>query len=147
MRRGKMLGQGLIRGPGLRHPDQAGFQQVMAGTLAISATGAVTVTDEVGTPAVSSAALTPLGSTDLIGTGKLEDPCPGLFRFSNGDTSAPRDIYLAFMTDAVLIASFTYHTSSGRYDYFYGVGLRGAPTATAALTPRHQVLALTAALK
>ncbi len=118
---------------GVGNVETAGSQQVMTGTMTIAADGTVNVVGSGGGPVVSGATLTPLSATELVGTGKLEDPCPGFFRFSNGDATAPRDIYLAFMTDAVLIASFTFNTATHHYDYFYGVGLRGSASASAAL--------------
>ena len=108
-------------------------QSVDTGTLVISSAGHITVRDAGGTTLVDDKVLTPLADrADIVGTHKLEDPCAGTFSFTLTDGGGTRDVFLSFLNDAVLIASYTAHAPND-YDYFYGVGLRGLPTGIGAL--------------
>lgn len=61
----------------------------------------------------------------LYGSGKLADPCYGLFTYRITGATTQQDVFVTFMGRAMLFSSFTGSTvQSGIYDYVYGVGLK-----------------------
>ena len=98
------------------------------GNIAISAAGVVTVTDEMGTELVNTSLAPVADDTTLVGPGRLQNDCPGLFSFSINGANGQQNVYVAFLSNALLVSSFAYDpntiTSGGTYSYFYGVGLR-----------------------
>jgi hypothetical protein len=87
----------------------------------------VTVQDAQGNTLVQ-AALTPVADASyLVGAGKLQDSCNGLFTFRVSTANSQQDVLVTFMDRAVLFSSFTAYPpwgSGNTYDYLYGVGLK-----------------------
>lgn len=98
------------------------------GSIDISAGGVVTVRDQLGAELVNTALVPVADDTTLVGPGKLQNDCPGLFAFSIDRAGSRQNVYVAFLNNALLLSSFAYDpntiTSGGSYSYFYGVGLR-----------------------
>jgi hypothetical protein len=97
-------------------------------TLVVTSGGQVTVTDAQGNQMVQ-ATLTPVANVSYLygSSGELADPCYGLFTFRVTTASSQQDVFVTFMGQAMLFSSFTANlpwSSSGTYNYFYGVGLK-----------------------
>lgn len=105
--------------------SEIGTPSLSAATITVSSAGVFTVTDEQGsTPTTGT--LTPVAdAAHLYGTGKLEDPCYGLFTYRITGSTTQQDVFVTFIGRAMLFSSFTGSTAqSGLYDYVYGVGLK-----------------------
>ncbi|MFL6303723.1 MAG: hypothetical protein ACJ72H_09285 [Candidatus Sulfotelmatobacter sp.] len=105
--------------------SELGTPSLAQATISVSAAGVFTVTDEQGrTPTTGT--LTPVADASyLYGSGKLADPCYGLFTYRITGPTSQQDVFVTFMGRAMLFSSFTGSTvQSGLYDYVYGVGLK-----------------------
>jgi hypothetical protein len=96
-------------------------------TIAITATGGVTITTAQGIDAQGT--LTPVSSASyLYGPGELTDPCNGLFTFHVTNSGYQQDVFVSFINNAVVFSSFQGNlsggTPNGTYNYEYGVGLQ-----------------------
>ena len=96
-------------------------------TMVIDANGQITVQDAQGTTLVQ-ATLTPVADAAyLVGVGKLQDPCFGLFTFRVTTLNSQRDVFVSFQGQSILFSSFSSAlpwVSGDTYDYLYGVGLK-----------------------
>jgi len=109
---------------------ETGTGALYQGTLTITASGTVSLTDASGNnqlPAGST--LTPVANAGyLYGSGELQDPCWGIFtvRVTTGTTQ--QDIFLTFQGNAVLFSSFKANSlqaqGNSTYNYYYGVGMK-----------------------
>lgn len=105
--------------------SELGTPSMGAATITVSSAGVFTVTDEQGnTPTTGT--LTPIADASyLYGTGKLQDPCYGLFTYRITSSTTQQDVFVTFVGRAMLFSSFTGSTvQSGLYDYVYGAGLK-----------------------
>lgn len=105
--------------------SETGTPSLSAASITVSSTGVFTVSDEQGnTPTTGT--LTPVAdATYLYGTGKLGDPCYGLFTYRITGATTQQDVFVTFIGRAMLFSSFTGSTvQSGLYDYVYGIGLK-----------------------
>jgi hypothetical protein len=105
--------------------SELGTPSLAQATISVSTAGVFTVTDEQGrTPTTGT--LTPVADVSyLYGSGKLADPCYGLFTYRITGPTSQQDVFVTFMGRAMLFSSFTGSTvQSGLYDYVYGVGLK-----------------------
>ncbi len=98
------------------------------GTATVSAAGQVTITDDV-TGVLATGTLVAVADTPyLYGTpGLLEDACNGLFTVRISTPSSQQDLFVTFVSGAMLFSSYKTALPMGggnTYDYFYGVGLR-----------------------
>jgi len=96
--------------------------------LVVTGLGNVTVSDAQGNTIVQ-ALLTPVAdATYLYGSaGELQDPCYGVFTLRVTTPSSQQDVFVTFMDRAMLFSSFKAKlpsSSSGTYDYLYGVALK-----------------------
>lgn len=101
----------------------ASFSQV---TVTIDGSGNLTAVNGNGTTVVSGT-LTPVASTSYLqGSGKLPDPCNGLFTFRQISGGLQTDVFVTFQSGkAALFESFTAPTTpGGTYGYVYGVALK-----------------------
>lgn len=63
----------------------------------------------------------------LQGTGKLSDPCNGLFTLRLSTVSSTQDVFCTFLNGTVLFSSFKCPLPldpGNAYEYFYGCGLK-----------------------
>ena len=105
--------------------SESGTPTLSHATITVSSAGVFTVTDDQGnTPTTGT--LTPVADAPyLYGSGKLGDPCYGLFTYRITGATTQQDVFVTFMGRAMLFSSFTGSTvQSGIYDYVYGVGLK-----------------------
>jgi hypothetical protein len=98
-------------------------------SVVVSGGGVVTVTDARGNQIVQGT-ITPVADTSYLygSSGKLTDPCYGVFTFRiTTPNVSQQDVFVTFMDKAMLFASFTGNlsaNSSGTYSYMYGVALK-----------------------
>ncbi len=115
---------GAATGPGNLETGSPGLDK---GTLIVSSDGQVTAQDSLG-GTIFEAALTPVADASyLYGSGKLQDPCYGVFTFRITTADSQQDVFATFMDRAVLFSSFRADLpwgSGNTYDYMYGVGLK-----------------------
>jgi hypothetical protein len=94
---GAQTGQGNV---------ETGTPSVGNATMVIGSAGQVTVQDSTGTTLVQ-ATLTPVADPPyLYGTGELQDPCFGLFTFRVTTANTQQDLFVSFMSGAILFSSF-----------------------------------------
>jgi len=114
-----------------------GSGNVESGTVSLSENRVVfSAGPSVGTGHVmlyASDGITPLMDLDLtdmstggyVGSGKLVDPCPGLFTGTVTSGTVTVQFFATFIDDAALITSYTTDSSTpGVYGYFNGIALR-----------------------
>jgi hypothetical protein len=117
---------GASTGPG---NVETGTPLLGRATIAITASGGVTVTDSSGN-VVTTAQLTPVADTNYLygSPGELTDPCYGMFTFRTVAGGVQQDVFMSFVQNAVIFATFSAPTpwtpQSGTYNYIYGVGLK-----------------------
>jgi hypothetical protein len=105
---------------------ETGTAQFVNATMVIGAAATITVTDSGGAQVVQ-AALTPVADAAyLVGPGKLQDPCFGLFTFRVTNGGSQQDVFVTFQGNTVLFASFTSNGPNSPYSYVYGVGLKSS---------------------
>ncbi len=106
---------------------EAGAPVLGTATMEINQVGEVTILDSRDRPMLQ-AELTPVAEAlYLNGSGKLQDPCYGVFTFRVITATSQQDVFLTFMDRAVLFSSFRADlpwASGNSYDYLYGVGLK-----------------------
>ncbi len=105
---------------------ELGTPSLGKGTVTISAGGVATISNE-ASAVLATGTLTPIEDTPyLYGTGKIEDPCHGLFTIRLTAGSIQQDVFVTFLNGAVLFSSFAADptTPGGTYDYFYGAALK-----------------------
>ncbi len=98
-------------------------------TIAITATGGVTVTNAQGTIDAQGTLIPVSSASYLYGSpGELQDPCNGLFTFRDTTSGYQQDVFVSFINNAVVFSSFqgnlSRRTPNGTYNYEYGVGLK-----------------------
>jgi hypothetical protein len=111
--------------------EETGTASIDTATIVISATGGVTMTDSEGDSYTQpGTTLTAVADTPyLYGTaGELQDSCWGMFTFRVTTATMQQDVFMTFVNNAVMFSSFksTYpwSQSNGKYNYYYGVGLK-----------------------
>ncbi len=108
---------------------ETGSPSLGKATIAVSATGAVTVTDPQGN-VVTQATLTPIADASYLygSAGQLTDPCNGMFTFRVKTATSQQDVFVTFVKNAVVFSTFSaslpWSPGNGTYDYQYGVGLK-----------------------
>lgn len=106
--------------------EETGDVSILRGTLEVGLAGQLTVTSSTG-EAVVETELTPVADhPELVGPGKLENDCHGLFTFTVDQANSHEEIFVVFLDGALLVASYGYdlNAGDGSYHYFYGVGLK-----------------------
>lgn len=105
---------------------ESGTPSLGKGTVTVSAGGVVTIADVAGT-ALATGTLTPIEDTPyLYGPNEISDPCHGLFTIRLTAGNIQQDIFVTFLSGAVLFSSFAADPTNpgGTYDYFYGAALK-----------------------
>jgi len=90
-------------------------------SIVVTAAALVTVTNIVTNAVMFSGTVTPFSSdTSIVGssTGMINNPCNGLFRFTN----STQEFVITFFGKSILFGSVN-SVSSTEYSYFYGAGL------------------------
>lgn len=111
-----------------QHNSESGTPEEGTATVAVSASGAVTITDSQSNT-LASGTLAAIADTPYIYDGTantLSDPLWGMFTFRTSG-STQQDVFLTFQGNAVIFSSFQTAlplTQNGTYTYFYGVGLK-----------------------
>ncbi len=99
------------------------------GTVTVSATGVVTITDSQSN-VLASGTLAAVADTAYLYDGTantLSDPCNGMFTFRTTAGGVQQDVFVSFQGNAAVFASFQTAVpiqGYAAYTYFYGVGLR-----------------------
>jgi hypothetical protein len=107
---------------------ETGTPSLANATLSVTNAGILTVSGAQGNQIVQGV-LAPVANTSYLyasDLSELKDRCNGLFTFriTNPNVSQ-QDVFVAFMGQAMLFASFTANLSQqGIYSYFYGVALK-----------------------
>jgi hypothetical protein len=106
---------------------ETGAQSFAKATISVSSAGAMIITNPSGT-VISQGTLLPVSSVPyLYGTGELTDPCYGLFTYRITTSTTQQDIFVSFVSGAMLFSSFEaplpWNNSNSVYNYYYGVGL------------------------
>lgn len=96
--------------------------------LTVTSSGRITITDAQGNT-IAQATLTPVADAPYLygSNGELQDPCWGVFTFRVATASSQQDVFVTFMSNALLFSSFQANlpwSAGGTYNYFYGVGLK-----------------------
>jgi hypothetical protein len=99
------------------------------GTITISASGLMTITDSQN-KTLASGRLAAVADTSYLYDGtsaKLSDPLYGMFTFRTMTGGVQQDLFVSFQSNAVIFSSF--QTASpiqgyAPYTYYYGVGLK-----------------------
>lgn len=87
--------------------------------ISVTSGGDVTVTNMTTDEVMFTGTLAPISDdVDIVGEGKVEDDCNGLFRAITGDQS----FFITFFDQSILFASMTPLVDNS-YNYFYGSGL------------------------
>ena len=106
---------------------ESGTASQGGGTVTITSTGDITVTDA-GSTVLAAGTLVPVADQSyLVGTGKLSDPCNGMFTIRSTTASSQQDLFCTFLNGAVLFSSYKTVlplSGSNTYEYFYGCGLK-----------------------
>jgi hypothetical protein len=102
---------------------ETGVPSIDKHSVTVGGDGSFVLADSAGAVTVSGS-LAPAAEI-LIGPNMLTGPCNGLFGFSALETGQAREVFVAFIDRAMLIASFR-PNDDGSYGYFYGAGLRRA---------------------
>jgi hypothetical protein len=107
---------------------ETGTPTLANSTLIVTTDGEVTMTDGQGHQ-IMQATLTPVADVAYLygSSGELADPCYGIFTLRVTTTSSQQDVFVTFVSGAMLFSSFTANlpwNSGGTYSYFYGVGLK-----------------------
>ena len=108
---------------------ETGTPSLGQATIVVTAQGDVTVTDAQG-KTVTQATLKPVADAAYLygSNGQLQDPCNGLFTFRVTTANAQQDVFVTFINNAVVFASFganlPWAPGSSTYNYQYGVGLK-----------------------
>lgn len=108
---------------------ETGAGTVVHYTLTISAAGVATLADSTGT-ALTSQPLVPVANTAYLQVnGGMPNPCPGLFTFRVTTGTVQQDVYVEFISGAILFAAYSYDTAQSpsqtvHYSYYYGVALK-----------------------
>ncbi len=115
MKENAMTGEGNV---------ETGTVAIKSASISVGSDGSLVVTDEDGNEVVSTV-LEPIADRpDLVGPGRLEDPCNGMFTFRIVDGTVTQDVFVSFIDGAMLFASFSGDSSrNGEYSYFYGMAL------------------------
>jgi hypothetical protein len=97
-------------------------------TLTVAANRAATLKDAANN-VLAQGTLVPVADTSYLygASGKLTDPCHGLFTFRSSTSTTQQDVFVTFQGRAVLFSSFTGklpQDPSNTYDYFYGVAMK-----------------------
>ena len=98
-----------------------------SGTILITSTGDVTITDASSTLLAAGTLVPVADDTTLVGAGKLADPCNGLFTLRTTTSTSQQDVFCTFLNGAVLFSSYkaVLPLNSGNpYEYFYGCALK-----------------------
>jgi hypothetical protein len=98
-----------------------------SGTIVITSTGDVTITDAASTVLAAGTLVPVADDTTLVGTGKISDPCNGLFTLRTTTGTSQQDVFCTFLNGAVLFSSYkaVLPLNGGNpYDYFYGCALK-----------------------
>jgi len=87
--------------------------------------GHLTIYSPDGSTIIADTELMNLTDGGHVGAGKLINACNGLFTFTLVDGTRTNQIFVTFLTDTALIASFSYDSAlPDTYSYFYGTALR-----------------------
>jgi hypothetical protein len=106
---------------------EVGTPALGSATVAITAQGAVTITDSSGA-VMAQGTLAAVADTPYLfgGSPSLANPCYGLFTFQTTDGAVTQDVFVSFLGRTVMFSSFGAQLPSvagETYSYFYGVGL------------------------
>jgi hypothetical protein len=106
---------------------EVGTSALGSAIVAVTAEGAVTITDSSGKVMVQGT-LAAVADTPYLfgGSPSLANPCYGLFTFQTTDGTVTRDVFVSFLGQTVMFSSFSAQLPSvanETYSYFYGVGL------------------------
>jgi hypothetical protein len=106
---------------------EVGTPALGSATVAVTAAGAVTITDSSGT-VMAQGTLAAVADTPYLygGSPSLADPCYGLFTFQTTDGAVTQDVFVSFLGRTLMFSSFSAQLPSvanETYSYFYGVGL------------------------
>jgi len=93
------------------------------GVMVITAQGHVSVTDENGVEVVNSDLQPVVDKSYLVGPGKLQDSCHGLYTFRVSNAGEDMDVFVTFVEGALFVSSFVPGAGS-TYSYLYGIGLK-----------------------
>jgi len=108
---------------------ETGTPSLGQATIAITTAGGITITDSLNN-IIAESTLIPVADTSyLYGTqGQLTDPCNGLFTFRIATATSQEDIFVTFVSNAVVFSTFSaslpWNSGTGTYNYQYGVGLK-----------------------
>jgi hypothetical protein len=108
---------------------ETGTPSLGKASIAITATGGVTITDAQG-KILTQATLTPVADASYLygSSSELQDPCYGLFTFRVTTASSQQDVFVTFVQNAVVFSSFganlPWSPGNSTYNYIYGVGLK-----------------------
>jgi hypothetical protein len=106
---------------------ESGTPSLAIATLSISATGHLTMKNNIGTTLLS-VTLQPVADHSYpYGPAELEDPCYGTFTSRTISSSFQQEVFIAFQERSVLFSYFRAKLPWGfgnTYDYSYGVGLK-----------------------
>ena len=108
---------------------ETGTPSLNKATIVIDAAANVTVTNPAGVVLTQTKLAAVADTSYLYGSaGQLQDPCNGLFTFRITTPTSQQDVFVSFVKNAVVFASFKanlpWTQSNGTYDYLYGVGLK-----------------------
>jgi hypothetical protein len=112
-----------------RDNSESGTPSEGKGTITVSASGAVTITDSQGNN-MATGTLAAIADTSYIYNGnsnEMPDPLYGMFTFRTTAASSQQDVFVTFQGDAVIFSSFQTGlplVQNETYSYFYGVGLK-----------------------
>ena len=99
------------------------------GTVTISASGLMTITDSANST-LASGTLAAVADTSYLYDGTantLSDPCNGMFTFRMSTGGVQQDVFVSFQGNAVIFSSFQTGLpiqGYAPYTYYYGVGLK-----------------------
>ena len=108
--------------------QESGTPSLGHASIAVDASGNVTMTDKQSNAVLLTGALSAVADTSYLYDGsqnELADPCYGLFTFRIMHGSQPQDVFVTFLNNSMLFSSFSPVSQSGSgYQYLYGVGLK-----------------------
>ena len=107
---------------------ESGSPTLGTATILVTQSGDVTVSNELGN-VMAQGTLQAVEDTPYLygSTGELNDPCHGLFTFRVQANGMQQDVFVSFVNQSMLFASFSAAspwTPGGTYNYVYGVGLK-----------------------
>jgi hypothetical protein len=106
---------------------EVGTPALGSATVAVTAEGAVTITDSSGAVMAQGTLVAVADAPYLFGgSPSLANPCFGLFTFQTTDGAVTQNVFVSFLGQTVMFSSFSAQLPSvmdETYSYFYGVGL------------------------